>query len=422
MTMKLRNVRIVSITFLLCASGMFSFIIYQEEIAKRKAKEDLIELSKIKYGLFSVDEWKRILADIITRKVEAFNFEGTNREEMRQKISVFLYDILNDLKTDFYNNRSRSLLGFLQSSVASLTGIFEDIERNVPRFTEQIIDFMDNPENRGRIREYIITKLNDYADKTFSQTDYATHNAILARYNFPDRPAAIKSLEAMIESRDKEIRPYVIALFCTTFFVVLYLLFFKALSGGEYLLLTAISLNFLLSGLLLPMIEIDARISTMQFTLLGESIAFQDQVLYFKSKSILEVVQLMITQTRMDLLFVGFLVFTFSVLFPLLKLASSVLYIYSPHLQQSRFVRFMVFKTGKWSMADVMVVAVFMAYIGFTGIITEQLKQIESIAQNIDILTTNRSSLQMGFFSFTAFAIISLLISHRLQYSFRVSA
>jgi uncharacterized paraquat-inducible protein A len=33
----------------------------------------------------------------------------------------------------------------------------------------------------------------------------------------------------------------------------------------------------------------------------------------------------------------------------------------------------MVFKTGKWSMADVIVVAIFMAYIGFSGIVGEQL-------------------------------------------------
>lgn len=66
-------------------------------------------------------------------------------------------------------------------------------------------------------------------------------------------------------------------------------------------------------------------------------------------------------------------------------------------------------------MADVMVIAIFMAYIGFSGIITEQLRQLESIALDVDVLTTNRSSLQTGFYLFTSFVILSLLISHRLQ-------
>ena len=78
----------------------------------------------------------------------------------------------------------------------------------------------------------------------------------------------------------------------------------------------------------------------------------------------------------------------------------------------------MIFKTGKWSMADVMVIAIFMSYIGFSGIITEQLKQIEKITPTLDLLTTNNSNLRTGFFLFSSLTILSLLVSHKLQYEF----
>ena len=154
----------------------------------------------------------------------------------------------------------------------------------------------------------------------------------------------------------------------------------------------------------------------MSFTLLGEQISFTDQVLYYKSKSILEVVRLMLMQGKMDVLAVGLLVLLFSVLFPAAKLLSSLAYIYNQRLQSNRVIRFMVFKTGKWSMADVMVVAIFMSYIGFSGILTEQLNQLEGLTNKIDILTTNKSSLQIGFFLFTSFAVLSLLVSQKLQF------
>ncbi len=143
----------------------------------------------------------------------------------------------------------------------------------------------------------------------------------------------------------------------------------------------------------------------MSFSLLGEPVTFQDQVLYYKSKSILEVVRLIMTQSRFDLLFLELLVLTFSVLFPVTKLISSVVSLNSKRFEANKFIQFMIFKTGKWSMADVMVITIFMAYIGFSGIITEQLKQIENITQNIDILTTNKSTLMTGFFTFTSFAM-----------------
>jgi len=49
-------------------------------------------------------------------------------------------------------------------------------------------------------------------------------------------------------------------------------------------------------------------------------------------------------------------------------------------------------------MADVMVVAMFMTYIGFNGIITNQLGQLSSSAPELEILTTNGTSLQPGYY------------------------
>lgn len=379
----------------------------------------MIELSKIKYGLFSVDEWKRLLARIITKKVEAFNLDGTNREKMRQEIRAFLYKAIGDFEDRYNDESSRTFGGFLEGMVARTFGIFNKLKREIPNFTEDILNFMNDPRNRLAIRQYIIDKIDNYANNTFAKIDYTVHDEIIVRHKAKDRDEAVALLTAKVESLDNRSQSYKITLTVLAIFTGLCLLHSKTLLKSEYLIITATCFAFLLTGLLLPMIEIDARIATMSFTLLGEPVSFHDQVLYYKSKSIFEVVQLMILQSRLDLLFVGLLVFTFSVLFPLSKLTASIIYIYFREWQSNKYVRFLVFKTGKWSMADVMVLAIFMAYIGFSGIITEQLKQIENITQNLDILTTNNSTLLAGFFAFTAFAILSLLVSHKLQYDFR---
>jgi hypothetical protein len=168
-------------------------------------------------------------------------------------------------------------------------------------------------------------------------------------------------------------------------------------------------------GVVLPMIEIDARISEINFSMLGETVSFSNQVLYYKSKSILEVVRLMLTQGGFDLLIVGLFILLFSVVFPISKLVSITLQVIKPGLSSNKVINFLVNKTGKWSMADVMVVSIFMAYIGFSGILTEQLGQIESMTAKIDILTTNKSSLQTGFVSFFCFAVLGILISSKLK-------
>jgi hypothetical protein len=394
----------------------FSFSLYTIERQRRPLKEDLIELSKVKYGLFNVDEWKSILSGIISKKIEEFSLQGSSREEMRKKISELLYKIVGDFEKRYQEENSRSIKGFFRGSVASFLGIFNNVKRDVPKFTDQILDFMNQPGNRRAVKGYILKKLNDYADKTFSQADYALHDSIIQNHGMKNRAEAIAHLNDRILSLNEKSDTRKWFLLSCAVAGAMSIFVAKRLSGTEYLLLTFMCLVLLVLGLMIPMIEIDARISSMSFNLLGERISFQDQVLYYKSKSILEVVELMLTQGRFDLLFVGILVFAFSVLFPISKLLSSLFYIYFPSARNNAFIRFMIFKTGKWSMADVMVIAIFMAYIGFSGIITEQLKQIESITQTMEILTTNKSSLLTGFYSFTAFAILSLLVSHKLQY------
>ena len=74
-------------------------------------------------------------------------------------------------------------------------------------------------------------------------------------------------------------------------------------------------------------------------------------------------------------------------------------------------IRFLVLKSGKWSMADVMVIAIFMAYIGFNGIITSQFGQLSTASQELVILTTNGTSLQPGYYLFLAYTLLALFLS-----------
>jgi len=74
-------------------------------------------------------------------------------------------------------------------------------------------------------------------------------------------------------------------------------------------------------------------------------------------------------------------------------------------------IKFFVLQSGKWSMADVMVVAMFMAYIGFNGIITSQFGQLSNASQELVILTTNGTSLKPGYYLFLTYTLLALFLS-----------
>jgi len=66
-------------------------------------------------------------------------------------------------------------------------------------------------------------------------------------------------------------------------------------------------------------------------------------------------------------------------------------------------------------MADVMVVAIFMAFIGFRGLISSQLDDFADTTRPLEILTTNGTSLQVGFFLFLSFCLGGLWFASLLQ-------
>ncbi len=75
----------------------------------------------------------------------------------------------------------------------------------------------------------------------------------------------------------------------------------------------------------------------------------------------------------------------------------------------------MAFKSGKWSMADVMVVAIFMSYVGFQGILNNQLEDINMRNDMANLITTNQSNLQTGFIIFVSFVLFNLVLAEILK-------
>jgi hypothetical protein len=164
------------------------------------------------------------------------------------------------------------------------------------------------------------------------------------------------------------------------------------------------------------MIEVEARIDELSLSLLGRPVVFSDQVLYFQSKSILDLVQVLAATGTADMLLVAVLVVLFSLIFPAAKIVAGALY-YADYrrLRTHAAIRFFALRSGKWSMADVLVVALFMAYIGFDGMIASQLAELSGTEGRVAIITTNGTRLQLGFFLFLAFVIASLVLSSLLE-------
>lgn len=382
---------------------------------KAQLKRDRIEISHIKYGLFNVDEWKALVADILTKKIRQLEVTKENRPKMKKELEKMIYKLVDELDRGIQQNGTRSIGGFLQAVTSNILGIKNRMREKVPDFADMALDHLNDPKVREDLKDYLIKQLNEMADSMVGKMDYTVFNAILYEYSAEDKATCLARIdEQMGQVRVAELSFIALLSLCC---IGLATMIFVSQNYGSTELITMVvgASVLLLTGLSLPMIDIEATIASFSFTLVGEPVEFKDQVLFFQSKSILQVVGLLLKNGGVGLLLVALLVFSFSVLFPMAKLIASVVTIVQDREPTHWLHRFLVFKSGKWSMADVMVVAIFMSYIGFNGVINSQLTQLAAFSGNVEIFTTNNSVLQSGFYLFTGYCITGLLLSTMIE-------
>jgi hypothetical protein len=293
----------------------------------------------------------------------------------------------------------------------------EDIKEGIPEYADTIINEMTNPKTISKAKIILKEQLKKYSQETFDLENTSELNRILRETDSKDIESARIKLVNTIEVKHKLIFWESVGL------IILAVILFawagirrQPLIPSQYIFLVLFLIILLIVGVTTPMIDMEAKISRMNFMLMGHHVNFVDQILYFQSKSVLDVFFIMITHNDILMKFVGMLLVTFSIIFPLLKIISSVGYYYNfKNAKNNPIVKFFVLKSGKWSMADVMVIAVFMAYIGFNGIIKSQFGKLKHVSDELMILTTNGTSLLPGYYVFVTFVLLALFLSEFLM-------
>jgi hypothetical protein len=165
------------------------------------------------------------------------------------------------------------------------------------------------------------------------------------------------------------------------------------------------------------MLEVEVRVTKIDATLLGTPIEFRDQSLYYRSKTVLEVFQTLIQMGRPEMTMVAVLLILFSVVFPALKMLALAASLFRPALlRTSRIVRLFAFDLAKWSMADVLALAIFMSFVAFNGVIGSSMEGLRDMPNvNQVMIPTNASKILPGYYLFIGFCISSIILSKKLE-------
>ncbi|PHS39401.1 MAG: hypothetical protein COB07_06510 [Sulfurovum sp.] len=417
---KIFNYLLVILSIMILASMIYTVMHLLETGREAKVlKVDYGQLHSVEFGLFNSAIWTEKIANVIDQKIDEFDFTESSRAEIKTYVETILDTLIveadksiresNNKKRGFFN----SLLGDTKQLVTDTLLDIKDLRKRVPEFTDTILTELERPQNQKILKKVMREKLYELTENNISPTDTSEYNAILKRYNTESFEACTIVLDGILAQNTQDMdKDSIIILSLAALLILLVIIQGSILKSITLFLLTATSVTLLVPGLLLPMIDIEAKIAKFHFTMLEKSIVFTDQVLFYQSKSISDLVRLLLEYGEVKMIFVGVLLILFSVIFPFLKLVSTYLYFYSrSFIGNNAVVRFFTLKSTKWSMADVMVLSIFMAYLGLDGIVAHELKALEAQSTLINIITTNATHLNVGFFLFLGFVFSSFVLS-----------
>ena len=373
--------------------------------AHQRIRRDLAQLQDVSHGLLDPEAWIDQVSGIIESKIEHFELTPEVRRELKPILERTLDALMTKADEQMRQKRSAPALeDRIEEEVREKLLSVDTLKAGIPGDVDAILDQSSQPATRHELKQVLRRALKNISKETFSTDEEAGRlEAIHQAYGCADQGTCEEALKLTLDANHTR------ALEWTATTLALAFLVFAGVRWGtrpspqrRHLILLVVACGLLLAcGVLTPMLDVEARISRLSFVLLGEPVEFQDQVLYFQSKSVLDVVRVLTATGKPDMILVGGLLVTFSVFFPIAKLIASTIYLFDlAGLRKRALVRFFALKSSKWSMADVFVVAMFMAYIGFNGVVDSELKAFTRAAEpTISVLTTNGSSLSAGLLS-----------------------
>lgn len=414
-------------------AGFRTYEISKEE---NEINYDYAEMHMIKYGLFNLDLWKEKLFVILEDRVDNFEITARDLDGIRRQIESYLQDLYEEYfesgklidaivearqGSEDEKKLGKLFIGLFRKNIeAELKNI--DFEAQIPVITDQLMIELERkiPE----IKAEISASVSDMMATELARSGSDRRIPLYEKYGGINLDEADAVIEARLETLRAAKRSFIIRSISALVFALLVLLVLNKTMPFAWSTswLTLICTVFLALGLALPMIDLDARLSTIDVNLLDSNIHFDEQVMYYQSKSIIDVTITLLEGRGIDLKIVGFLILLFSIILPFLKMLLTTVYLFIGKSRNSQLIKVIIFYMGKWSMADVFVVAIFMSYIGFYGLISSMLNDFSYQSYSSSADTVNYSSLSPGIIYFSSYCLLSIVMSSIVHRKFRKRA
>jgi hypothetical protein len=417
----LNIIMLIGLSLLLGGAAYSGYRLADVSAEREQVKEDYSLSNSVTFGLFSIDQWRDRITEVLSSQIQDYHITKAQQRDMLIMVEKEMHGLVS--KTVAEINKPQKGLGAKLKKLAFNTLVDSaELQAQVKPFAKTIVAKISSPESEKRLKNIAGSKVNQLTSQIYdsvSVANYAVTKYVYKKYKASDPVAFNNRIDQKLAELKIQLVQYVcIMLGCVVVALLLWFALRKQVHLQTPLFIFALLFAFvmLVTGSLLPVVEVDARIQSLHLALLDGNVEFKNQVLFYQSKSILGIVETLIGQPKPDAILVGVLILLFILVLPLLRLIAKGIYVFSPKkLGRNGVVRYLTFELGKWDMSDVMIVGMLMTYIGLNGILKSQLSSLNIHTESLNVITANGTSLQPGYFIFAGYVLFAALLSYILK-------
>jgi hypothetical protein len=388
---------------------------------RERVKEDYSLSNSVTFGLFSIDQWRDRITDVLSNQIQDYHITKTQQKDLLLMVEKEMHELVSKTVAEI-NQPQKGLGGKLKKLAFNTLVDSAELQAQVRPFAKTIVAKISSPESERRLKNIAGSKVDQLTSQIYdsvSVANYAVTKYVYKKYRVSDPVTFNQRIDQRLAALKIQLIQYVCEMLgCVLAALVLWFILRRQVHLQTPLFIFALLFAFvmLVTGSLLPVIEVDARIQSLDLELLNGKVEFKNQVLFYQSKSILGIVETLIAQSKPDGILVGALILLFILILPLLRLIAKGIYVLSPKKTgRSGIVRYLTFELGKWDMSDVMIVGMLMTYIGLNGILKSQLSDLNIHSESLNVITANGTSLQPGYFIFAGYVLFAALLSYILK-------
>lgn len=179
----MKNWRKIFFIIILLISSVMGHMIIEKSLLNQKQKIEAAELNHIKYGLFSINEWKYQLSEILNDEISNLDI-GENKEKLKPLIEVQLSKLIDSVQLRIEEtNKKKGVKGRMKQAFINAFVDVKDIKAGIPKYADEVIKIMNRKKAKNNIKEIIIDKVENYFDRTFQDQDRTLVLEIMQRHN-----------------------------------------------------------------------------------------------------------------------------------------------------------------------------------------------------------------------------------------------